>query len=52
MDTTTLVVILLIVVLLFGSGYWGYSSRTYYGPGLVGIIVLVLLILLLTGRLA
>lgn len=51
MDTTTLVLIL-IIVLLLGSGYWGYSSRTYRGPGILGIIVVILLILLLTGRVA
>ena len=40
--------------LLFGGfyGYRGgyYGGSPYYGPGIVGLVILVLLILLLMGR--
>lgn len=45
----TILVIILIVLLLCGGGYWGYSSRTYYGPGLLWTIAVILLILWLLG---
>jgi uncharacterized membrane protein YccC len=47
----TLLIILLVVAVLFG----GFGSRRgwgYYGWSPVGIIVLILLILLLTGNLS
>jgi hypothetical protein len=48
----TLIIILILVILLFGGGWWGYQS---YGPhvggGWVGIILLVILVLWLTGNL-
>jgi hypothetical protein len=58
MNTTTIVIVILIVLLIGGLPTWGYSrnwrgGRGYgYAPsGLLGIIVLILIILLLTGRL-
>jgi len=47
------------VLILFGGGYYGagagwYSNGAPYawgGTGLVGILILVLVVLLLTGRL-
>jgi hypothetical protein len=54
----TILIVLLILFLLGGIGTlptWGHSRNWGYGPAggmsLVGIIILVLLILLLTGRL-
>lgn len=51
MGTTTLIVLILIILLLGGGGYWGYSSRSYSGPGLLGIVAIILIALLLTGQL-
>jgi hypothetical protein len=57
MSPLLLILIILLIVLLFGGGY-GYRSgiynrAPYYGPGIgiIGIIVLVLIVLALTGRL-
>ena len=54
----TILIVLLILFLLGGLGTlptWGHSRNWGYGPAggmsLVGINILVLLILLLTGRL-
>lgn len=46
--------VLLVLILLFGvGGYpgWGYHSYGYAPMGLGGILIIVLIILLLTGRL-
>jgi hypothetical protein len=56
MDTTTLVIVLLVLVLLFGggSGYYGRRARwrgPHYGGSLLGLILLILLVLWLTGNL-
>lgn len=57
MSPLMLILIVLVVLVLFGGGlgyHRGYyASNAYYGPGIgiVGIIVVVLLILLLSGRL-
>jgi hypothetical protein len=56
MSPLMLILIVLLIVVLFGGGYGyrsGWNTHPYYGPGfgLVGIIIVVLLILLLTGRL-
>ena len=43
--------ILLIFILLGSLPTWGYSSGWGYGPsGIVGILVIILLILVITGR--
>jgi hypothetical protein len=50
----TLVVVLLILLLLFGGGYGhsaGWYGEGYGGISLVGVIVVILIVLLLTGRL-
>jgi hypothetical protein len=48
----TILVIILILALLGSLPTWGYSRGWGYGPsGGVGLIVLILIILLLTGRL-
>jgi uncharacterized protein DUF3309 len=46
-----LLLIILIVLLLGGLPTWGYHSYGYRPSGIVGVIVIILLILLLTGRL-
>lgn len=47
----TVLVILLILMLVGAIPRWGYSSGWGYGPsGIVGILLIVVLILALTGR--
>jgi len=43
--------IILIVILTGGLPYWGYHSYGYGPSGFAGVLVIVLIILLLTGRL-
>jgi Protein of unknown function (DUF3309) len=48
----TVLLIILILVLVGAFPRWGYSSGWGYGPsGIAGIIILIVIILLLTGRL-
>ena len=48
---STVLVVLLILLLIGALPRWGYSSGWGYGPsGILGIILIVLLILALTGR--
>lgn len=47
-----IVLVILVILLVAGLPHWPYSSGWGYGPsGLIGVLVIVLLILLLTGRL-
>ena len=47
----TVLVVLLILMLLGAVPRWGYSRSWGYGPsGLVGVILIIVLILALTGR--
>lgn len=47
----TVLIVLLILILLGAVPRWRYSSNWGYGPsGLVGIILIVVLVLALTGR--
>lgn len=47
----TVLVILLILVLIGAFPRWGYSRGWGYGPsGILGVILLIVLILALTGR--
>ena len=48
-----LLLLILLVLLLVGAvPRWGYSRNLGYGPsGLLGVALLVLVILMLTGRL-
>jgi len=47
----TILVILLILILIGAVPRWPYSAGWGYGPsGIVGIILIVVLILALTGR--
>ncbi|HET8974363.1 MAG TPA: DUF3309 family protein [Pseudolabrys sp.] len=47
----TILVILLILVLIGAVPRWPYSASWGYGPsGIVGVVLIVVLILALTGR--
>ena len=47
----TVLVILLILLLIGAIPRWGYSSGWGYGPsGILGVILIMVLILALTGR--
>ena len=54
MDSTLLIVILLVLLFMSGGGYYGRRSGwrgPHYGGGVLGIVLLVLLVLWLTGNL-
>ena len=52
MTLTTLLLIVLIVALMGSLPAWPYSRGwTYYPSGLVGVLLILLLFLMLTGRL-
>ncbi len=42
--------IILIVLLLGGLPTWGYHSYGYSPSGIVGVLLIVIIVLLLTGR--
>ena len=46
-----LLLIVLIALLMGGLPRWGYHSYGYTPSGIVGVLVIVFLVLLLTGRL-
>ena len=47
----TILVILIILLLIGALPRWGYSSGWGYGPsGLVGVVLIIVLVLALTGR--
>jgi len=51
MTLGTLLIIVLILLLIGAIPRWGYSRGWGYGPsGLVGIILVIVLVLALTGR--
>lgn len=52
MTTSTLLLILLLLLIIGAVPSWPYSRGWGYGPsGVLGLILIVLLILVLTGRL-
>jgi hypothetical protein len=52
MSLGTILMIVLILLLIGAIPAWPYSRGWGYGPsGVVGLIVIVLIVLLLTGRL-
>ena len=52
MTLGTILLIILIIVLIGAVHTWPYSRNWGYGPsGILGIIVVILIILALTGRL-
>lgn len=51
MTVGTILLIILILILIGALPTWGYSSGWGYGPsGVVGVIVIILLVMVLTGR--
>ena len=52
MSVGTIVLIILIILLIGGLPSWPYSRGWGYGPsGIHGVILIIVIILLLTGRL-
>ncbi|HEY8623159.1 MAG TPA: DUF3309 family protein [Casimicrobiaceae bacterium] len=52
MSIGTILLIIVILALVGALPTWGYSGGWGYGPsGIAGVVVLILIILLLTGRL-
>jgi hypothetical protein len=52
MSTTTILIIILVLILIGALPTWPYSSGWgYYPSGGLGLIVLIIIILALTGRL-
>ena len=52
MSIGTIFIIVLVLILVGALPTWPYSSAWgYYPSGIAGVLVLVLLVLLLTGRL-
>lgn len=51
MSVGTIILIILVLALIGVIPTWGHSRKWGYGPsGGIGLIVIILLILLLTGR--
>lgn len=47
----TILIIILILALVGAVPTWGYSAGWGYGPsGIVGVLLIVVIVLLLTGR--
>ena len=48
---TTILLVILILMLIGALPTWGYSSSWGYGPGgIVGVLLIVVIALALTGR--
>jgi hypothetical protein len=56
MSTLAIILIVVLILIVFGgwAGRGSYGSNAYYGPGigLVGLIIVIVLILVLTGNLS
>jgi Protein of unknown function (DUF3309) len=51
MTTSTILLIILVLLLVGVIPSWPHSRNWGYGPtGLIGLLVIILLVLLLTGR--
>ncbi|MBS7538583.1 DUF3309 domain-containing protein [Ancylobacter lacus] len=49
---TTILLIILVLILVGALPSWGYSRNWGYGPsGIVTILLIVLIVMMLTGRL-
>ena len=49
---STILIVLLILILIGALPRWGYSGNWGYGPGgIVGILLIVVIVLALTGKL-
>ena len=52
MSLGTILIVILILALLGAFPGWGYSRSWGYGPsGALGIVLIIVIVLLLTGRL-
>jgi uncharacterized protein DUF3309 len=52
MSLLWLLVVVLLIMAVFGAPHWSYAQSWGWGPsGAVSILVIVLIVLLLTGRL-
>jgi hypothetical protein len=52
MSLTTILIIILILILIGALPTWGYSRGWgYYPGGIIGVILIIVIILALTGRL-
>jgi len=52
MPMSTILIVILVLLLLGALPTWGYSSGWGWGPsGIVGVLVIILIIMALTGRL-
>jgi hypothetical protein len=48
---STILIVVLILLLIGAIPRWGYNSSWGYGPGgIVGVILIIVIILALTGR--
>jgi hypothetical protein len=46
-----MILLIIVLLLIFGLPNWGYSRGWGYGPsGIIGVILIVLLIMALTGH--
>ena len=56
MSTLAIILIVVLILIVFGgwAGRGSYGSNAYYGPGIgiVGLLIVVVLILVLTGNLS
>ncbi|PTB82639.1 DUF3309 domain-containing protein [Methylophaga nitratireducenticrescens] len=51
MTTSTILLIILVLLLVGVIPSWSHSRNWGYGPtGLIGVLVIILLVLLLTGK--
>ncbi len=51
MTTSTVLIIILILILVGALPSWGYSRNWGYAPsGLLGVALIIVIILMLTGR--
>ena len=52
MPMSTILIVILVLLLIGALPHWGWSSGWGYGPsGIVGVLVIILIVMLLTGRL-
>ena len=52
MPMSTILIIILVLLLVGALPNWGYSSGWGWGPsGIVGVLLVILIIMMLTGRL-
>jgi hypothetical protein len=49
-----LILLIILILILFGGGSWGYYNGHPYGApgiGLGGLLIIILIVMLVTGRL-